>query len=128
MTVNLILHGRPYTKKNSQRIVQRGRYCKILPSKNFEDYQERCGWDLVHAKYGIDTPINLQCVYYMPTKHTVDLAGLIQATQDILVHYGVIVDDNSRIVRSLDGCRVMYDKKNPRAEITITEVENGQTE
>ena len=32
--------GRPATKKTSQRIVRRGRFTKILPSKRFEDYEK----------------------------------------------------------------------------------------
>lgn len=36
--------------------------------------------------------------------------------------FGVIKDDNSRIVAGHDGSRVLYDKENPRVEITITPI------
>ena len=58
----------------------------------------------------------------MPTKRRVDLTNLMEATHDILVHCGVLADDNSKIIVSVDGSRVEYDKNNPRTEIEITEV------
>ena len=57
----------------------------------------------------------------MPTRHRVDLANLLAATCDILVHYGVLEDDNSGIVASHDGSCVLYSKESPRVEIVITE-------
>lgn len=67
-------------------------------------------------------PLNMQCVYYMPTRHRVDLVNLLEATCDILVAADVIEDDNCKIIASHDGSRVLYDKTNPRVEITLTDV------
>ena len=64
----------------------------------------------------------MKCVYYMPTRHRVDLVNLLEATCDILVEAGIIEDDNYKIIASHDGSRVKYDKGNPRVEITLTEV------
>jgi Holliday junction resolvase RusA-like endonuclease len=50
------------------------------------------------------------------------LSNLIEAAQDVLVKAGVIEDDNYKYIKSLDGCRVEFDKKNPRTEIEIEEV------
>lgn len=61
----------------------------------------------------------MKCVYYMPTRHKVDLCNLLAATCDILVKANVIEDDNSKIIVSHDGSRVLYDKENPRVEIEI---------
>ena len=55
----------------------------------------------------------------MPTRRIVDLTNLEEAIDDILVKYGVLKDDNSRILVSHDGSRVLYDKDNPRTEVTI---------
>ena len=68
----------------------------------------------------------MRCLFYMPTRRVVDLVGLLQAIDDVLVHYGVIQDDNSRIVASHDGSRVLYDKANPRTEIEITGVNDHE--
>ena len=48
----------------------------------------------------------------------------MQAIQDLLVEAGILVDDNRNIVASVDGSAVMYDKANPRTEVTITKKEN----
>ena len=59
----------------------------------------------------------------MPTRRRVDLVNLLEATCDILVHYGMLKDDNSGVVVSHDGSRVRWDKEHPRVEITLEEPE-----
>lgn len=99
----------------------------MAPSAAFVEYQAHCLRQIrqcpepLTAK--ISTPVNLRCVYYMPTRRRVDLVNLIEATCDILVKAGVLEDDNSKIVAAHDGSRVEYDKENPRAEIWIEEME-----
>ena len=56
----------------------------------------------------------------MPTRRKTDLTNLLEAVDDILVHAGIIADDNYTIIASHDGSRVLYDKYRPRTEITIT--------
>lgn len=112
----------PRTKKNSQRIVVvRGRPM-IIPSKLYKDYEKDCKPYIPDVET-IDYPINLKCIYYMPTKRRVDLCNLLEATCDMLVFYRVLADDNSKIVYSHDGSKVLYDKNNPRTEIEIERVE-----
>jgi Holliday junction resolvase RusA-like endonuclease len=71
----------------------------------------------------INGTVNVKCVYYMPTKRRCDVVNMLEATLDILVKYGVLADDNSNIVVSMDGSRVLYDKENPRTEVEITPIE-----
>jgi Holliday junction resolvase RusA-like endonuclease len=59
----------------------------------------------------------------MPTKRRVDLVNLQESTLDVLVAYGIIADDNSNIVASMDGSKVLYSKENPRTEVEITPIE-----
>lgn len=84
-----------------------------------------CGPYLRPPLKPIDYPVNIKAVYYMPTNRRVDLCNLHEALCDILVKYGVIADDNFKIVHSMDGSRVYKDKNNPRTEILITKVEDG---
>jgi Holliday junction resolvase RusA-like endonuclease len=123
MSFEIVIPGRPITKKNHSDIV-RGKDGRpfLIPSKQYRAYQEKAGWHLKHKGAKLSGRYNLKGVYYMPTHHKVDLANLLAATCDILVHYGVIADDNSDIIATHDGSHVGYDKENPRAEITITEV------
>lgn len=124
MTYEITIPGRPVTKKNSMRILRKKDGTPFpAPSKQYLEYQERAGYSIRCKCAGLSGPVNVKGVYYMPTRQRVDLANLLEATCDILVHYGVLEDDNSRIVCSHDGSRVRYDKENPRAEITIQEAE-----
>ena len=58
----------------------------------------------------------------MQTRRKVDLTNLHEALHDILVKYGVLEDDNFKIIQSTDGSRVSYDKWHPRTEVEITRV------
>jgi len=111
----------PITKKNSQQIIYRnGKPC-IIPSKQYREYEKSAGYFLRPVQ--IDYGVNILYLFYMPTRRRVDEANLVNAADDILVKYGVITDDNSKIVVSHDGTRVLYDKENPRTEIYITRLD-----
>lgn len=111
----------PRTKKNSQQIITVKGRPLIIPSKVYKDYEKQCGAYLVNVEPFL-SPCNVKCLYYMPTHRRVDLVNLEEATLDILVRYGVLMDDNANVVVSMDGSRVLYDKDNARTEIEITEV------
>lgn len=116
----------PITKKNSQQIINNPRTKRpmIIPSKKYLQYQSDAGAFLRGKFSRIEDPVNIKAVYYMPTRRRVDLTNLHEALHDVLVHYGVIADDNSRIVVSTDGSRVKYDKGSPRTEVSITPAED----
>lgn len=121
MNMKIILRGQPITKKNSQQIIKAGNRRMVIPSPQYRQYEKDCLWQIPpKTKQRIDFPVNVQCVYYMPTRRRVDLVNLLEATDDILVAAGVLEDDNCRIVAAHDGSRVDHDKNNPRVEITIT--------
>lgn len=111
----------PITKKNSQRILVNKATGRpfIAPSEQYKQYEKDAQW-FIRERPRIDYPVNVKCVFYMPTRRRVDLTNLLEAADDVLVHAGVIADDHSGIVVSHDGSRVMYDKENPRTEIEIT--------
>lgn len=111
----------PITKKNSQRILINPGTRKpfIAQSQKYKEYEKMCGYYLKGKGMKISDPVTVRCLYYMPTKRRVDLTNLMEATHDILVKYEVLEDDNSSIIYSVDGSRVLYDKDNPRTEIEI---------
>ena len=118
----IVIKGRPITKKNSSQIVinQKTGRPYIIPSKQYKQYEKDAGWQISCKGINRDYPVNVKCLYYMPTRHKVDLCNLLEATCDILVKYKVLADDNFNIVAGHDGSRVLYDKDNPRCEIEIT--------
>lgn len=111
----------PVTKKNSSQIIVAGGRPRIIPSRQFRKYEHDCQFFLPRVMT-IDYPVNVKAIYYMPTHRKVDLINLHEALHDILVKYRILVDDNSNIIVSTDGSRVMYDKHNPRTEVEITKV------
>jgi len=122
--IKLVIKGKPITKKNSMRMVTNKKTGRVfpIPSKQFVEYQKVFLSQVRRPKQSIDQPVNVQAVYYMPTRHKVDITNLLSATHDLLVDAGVLEDDNSKIVVGVDGSRVLYDKEHPRVEITIQEV------
>ena len=119
--LKISIPGNPVTKKNHQRILKtRDGRSFVAPSSQYKAYEEQCGWFI--PKEGISAPVNVKCLYFMENLRRVDLVNLLEATCDILVKYGCLKDDDSKIVASHDGSRVLLDRKNPRVEITITPV------
>ena len=116
----------PKTKKNSSQILRNRTTGKpfLAPSKTFKEYQAECGWFIIKPEKPISEPVNVKALYYMGTHRKVDIANLHSALHDILVHYGVVADDNSKIIASTDGSRVLYDKDKPRTEVVITRMED----
>ena len=116
-TIKLI----PVTKKNHQQIIKNPRTgsLMVIPSKQYRQYEQDAAWFLPKLNEPINEPVNVRCIYYMPTHRRVDLVNLQEATLDILVKYGVLEDDNCNIVVSMDGSRVEYDKDEPRTEVII---------
>ena len=111
----------PVTKKNHQQIVMVKGKPLVIPSKQYRQYEYDCAPFL--KAQNIDYPVNIKALYYTATKRRVDLCNLHEALCDVLVKHGVVEDDNSNIIVSMDGSRVLYDKDNPRTEIYIDRVE-----
>lgn len=113
----------PVTKKNSMRIVRNRKTGKrrIMPSQQYMDYEAEAVWHCKRARVQrpIEEPVEVKCLFYMPTQRRVDLTNLLESIDDVLVKAGVIKDDHSGIIVSHDGSRVLYDKKNPRTEVYI---------
>ena len=118
MAAEIVLLGAPRTKKNSQRIITVKGRPMIIPSAEYKRYEADCVRQLVGVPRQ-QGPVNVRCVFYMPTRRRVDLVNLIEAICDILVTAGVLEDDNSLVIIGHDGSRVYYDKARPRVEITI---------
>lgn len=114
----------PKTKKNSQRIVinRKTNRPMVMQNEAYKEYEKNCGWFLKIPDKPIDTPVNIRCVFYRENNIRCDLTNLLEAIDDILMKYGVIADDNFKILVSHDGSRVYVDKNNPRTEITIETV------
>lgn len=125
--IKFTLPIRPVTKKNSGQIITVGGFPRLIPSKQYLQFEKDCQpyFKQVLNQIGqIDYPINLQAVFYVETKRRIDLPNLLNAVDDAMVKSELILDDNRDIIASHDGSRVYHDKFNPRIEIEITRQEN----
>ena len=113
----------PITKKNHQQIVRPAGKAHpiVIPSKEYKQYEKDASWFIPKGKM-ISVPVNVKCIFYMPTKRKCDLTNLLEAIDDIMVRCGLLADDNYTIVHSHDGSRVLFCKERPRTEVEITEV------
>lgn len=102
----------------------------VMPSKQYKQYERAAAWYIpkLHQPSPIKEPVNVKCLFYMPTRRRCDLVNMQEAILDVMVHAGLLEDDNYSIVESMDGSRVLYDKENPRTEIEITRMEAGEAE
>ena len=118
--MKIVIGITPITKKNHGQIIRVHGKPIVIPSKQYRKYEKDCApFLLPYAHRNIKDRVNVCCKYYMPTKRRVDLTNLLQSTMDLLVAYGILADDNSNIVASMDGSRVLYDRENSRTEIYI---------
>lgn len=123
------IRGEPRTKKNHQEIAGRGRRCPVCgkPERQWvrqgkynREYVKNALPQLIPVpQRPIEVPVHIKCLFYMASRRVVDGLNLEAAVDDLLVEAGILADDNSRIVISHDGSRVLYDKENPRTEIVI---------
>lgn len=123
----------PRTKKNHQMIAGTGGRCPycgkyqkqfIRQGKAHDEYTFKA-YPYLNPKPSapISTAVHVKYLFYMGTKRKVDKLNLQAAADDLLVCARILKDDNSDIIKSHDGTRVLYDKKSPRTEIIITDYE-----
>jgi Holliday junction resolvase RusA-like endonuclease len=125
------ISGRPITKKAHQRIVYNKntgrRY--VIQSKYYIKFEQRAMFELLaqKPKRTITGQVDICVKYWMPDKRSYpDLTGLIQATGDVLQKSGIISNDKNirRWGIGYEHSKIMgIDRKNPRQEITLKEVE-----
>ncbi len=118
--LNFTIPLAPISKKNSQRIMINRATGKpfIMPSAVYKDYEREAALFIPRGVH-ISTPVNVKCLFYMPTRRKCDLTNLLEAIDDVLVKAGLLSDDNYTVIESHDGSRVFYDKDNPRTVVYI---------
>lgn len=118
--IDFIIPLVPVSKKNSQRIFTNKRTGRpfIMPSEKYKEYEQAALWFIPKVEC-IDYPVEVKCLFYMPTHRKCDLTNMLESIDDIMVKSGLLADDNSAIIISHDGSRILYDKENPRTEVYI---------
>lgn len=103
--LEITLEGIIPSKKNSKRIVGRGKRMFIISSKNYLEWEREKVGDILEQLdeiNAITTPIRLAISFSSATKRKWDLSNKVESIQDLLVKVGVLEDDNWSIVQELD--------------------------
>ena len=130
MSIKFTIPVKCRTKKNHGQIVhtKTGRHV-VLPSPQYKEFEKEV-IQYVTAEFGniepIDFKCNLKCIFYKDRNYQSDLVGYLQAIQDALVKAGILKDDNTNIVTTVNGSEVRYDKENPRIEVEIEAIESTE--
>lgn len=137
--------GAPISWKNHRRVVMIAGRPSVGPSKQHKDWAQYAVAELRRqwcATFGgpipKSIPLNFAVRSYLPTKRLTDMSNLYQGPEDVMqvcqpkckpgckVHAGVIEDDSA--IEAHNGSARLYDKDNPRVEITLTRYAGGDRE
>lgn len=123
--LQLVLPGKPRTKKNSGRIVPFGNRHIILPSEAWAAWCKAVAPQIraVLLRKGIspiDYPVNCAALFYRDAERG-DACGFYQGLADLLQHGGAVVDD--KWIRSWNGSELRKDSARPRVELVLTPIE-----
>lgn len=124
MEIEIVLKGRPKSKKNSKRVVYVKGRMLMLPSLGHKEWHAEMMATLLDFKP--KTPIScayIKCVIYSENKRKFDLSNAWESVGDLLNDAGIMEDDNVYCLPNLLLQFGGVDKENPRCVITITEQE-----
>ena len=119
--LELVLHGRIPSKKNSRiSFVRGGKMCNI-PSKSYKIWHKEATDEL--SAYLLDKPVEsttkVTLAFYGPDKRKTDLTNKAESVMDLLVDNGFLIDDNWFVVSNINLKFIEVDKEDPRCLITI---------
>lgn len=121
MAYDLVLHGNVPSKKNSLRRIMRGGRIFTVASEAHEAWHAeqimmaRAQWrgkQPLHAARAILT-------FYPKTHHRSDATNKAESVMDLLVHAGILPDDNWFVVPEITLRLGGVDSDNPRVEIVL---------
>jgi len=140
--LRLVIVGPPFSFKRAKQVVTVNGHASIGLTTNAKHYmrdavgQLRAQWALLFRE-PIPRHIELNAAIrsYLPTRRTTDASNLYQGVEDAMqvcgpkckvgckMHAGVLTDDAQ--IRTHDGSDRLYDKHNPRVEITLSPYRGG---
>lgn len=122
--VDIILHGKVPSKKNSKKIIPyKGRHIIVSDDKhrswNREQSKVVNAWKSVQS---CPLPLSIASVVitmYPPDRRAGDLTNKAESIMDLLVDCGVLVDDNWFVCGDVHLKLGSVDRDNPRAEVSL---------
>lgn len=127
--VKFDIAGQVPSKKNNKRILKNSRTGKmfIASSEKFNEWHNQAMMDLcfrLNKDRGIfrDKQVEIELTFYNSDNRRHDLDNMASSILDLLVDAGYLEDDCCGIVNRLIISFGGVDRKNPRVEVTITEL------
>lgn len=122
--MKLVVKGNVKAKKNNKQMMLNRKTGKMFPMTNqaTQEYIKDAIQQLKDQFQGYkisEYPINVQLVFYYPTKHRKDLDNSASTILDCMSKAGIIEDDDVSHVNELYCFFGGYDKENPRVEILL---------
>lgn len=122
--MKLVVKGNVKAKKNNKTMAVNKRTGKMFPmtDKATTEYIKDAVAQLKKQFEGYrisNYPINVQMVFYYPTKHRKDIDNSMSTILDCMKTAGVIEDDDVEHVNELYAFFGGYDKDDPRVEILL---------
>lgn len=119
---NIIIPGRPATKKTHNRIIYIKKIPRLIPSPQFVKYEKSCLKILKDIKdkdpinFGIAVELNI----WLDNWRVGDHVGYLQSIGDILEKAKIIENDKWIFWKNKNHWLKGVDKENPRVEIIIS--------
>ena len=116
-----VIRGMPLTKDNVKiKNPKTGKY--FLPSR-YKKYEELVKWEIIQQKPRgfkmIDAPVMLQLDFYFPDYRRRDVLNYTKSVCDALT--GIVYKDDNLVEKAV--VTKWIDKKNPRVEIAVEEID-----
>lgn len=120
--LKIVIPVAPLTKKDSPKMVYNRDDDKmeIYKSKKYKDYCRIAG--MYMDPLNIDFPVNVKMTFFLPNRYPSSLLGLQEAVEEVLVDCNMLSTNDSRVLASTDGSRILFDKTFPRTEIEISRI------
>lgn len=115
----ITISGRPISKKNSKRIIQRGKRKFIVPSKAYKQFEEDSLWLLKSVDEKYEGKIHVNYKFYYKGKMKTDVDNAIAGINDILEKAGIIDNDKNIVSGSFE---IVSGQKEWRTEIKISKI------
>jgi Holliday junction resolvase RusA-like endonuclease len=122
--MKLVILGNIKAKKNNKQMAVNRKTGKMFPMTDPKAtaYMKDAVIQLKEQFKGYKIskyPINVQMVFYYPTKHRKDIDNSMSTMLDCMKTAGIIEDDDVTHVNELYAYFAGYDKENPRVEILL---------
>lgn len=120
--LTLTITGRIPSKKNSKRVVCRGKRPVVLNQDGYDDWHEEASWQI--KQFIPDTPLqkckSISLTFTFPDNRRPDLTNKAESIMDLLVDMRVIEDDCWQVTGDVILTSAGVDKNNPHVKVIIS--------